>query len=314
MFAAKIPISRIPPGVALCSFSSPGKKLYTKREGRHGFGHFSGGIEVFSRRFIFGILVCAIFLSVGCGTLKNGRKWGEDAFSQTSLERVGRAAFNAFFDWQTLVPAAGALLFRIDDYDAKVSDWAVKHRPIFQSDDAARSASDYLYVGFFAESLATALATPSGEDKKEWAYSKMKGLAVEGLAMGLTGGVTVLWRNAEHRTTPDNANNYSFPSGHASGAFSAVAMSNRNLDSISMPEKARFAIQAGNIFLATAMGWARVEEGRHYPTDILVGAALGHFLTTFIHDSLIGLPETNGFGFSVLPMRGGAVGQLHFTY
>ena len=269
---------------------------------------------MFSRRFIFGILACAIVLSAGCGTLKNDRKWGEDAFSQTSLERVGRAAYRAFFDWQTLLPAAGALVFRIDDYDAKVSDWAVKHRPIFQSNDGARTASDSIYVGSFVETLVTALATPSGEDKKDWAYSKMKGLAVEGLAMGATGGVTVLLRNADHRTTPDKANNYSFPSGHASGAFSAVAMSNRNLDSISMPEKARFAIQSGNIFMATAMSWARVEEGRHYPTDVLVGAALGHFLTTFIHDSLIGLPETNGFGFSVLPMRGGAVGQLHFTY
>ncbi|MBD3343874.1 MAG: hypothetical protein GF401_02280 [Chitinivibrionales bacterium] len=28
-------------------------------------------------------------------------------------------------------------------------------------------------------------------------------------------------------------------------------------------------------------GWARVEAQKHYPTDVLVGAALGNFCATF---------------------------------
>ena len=34
---------------------------------------------------------------------------------------------------------------------------------------------------------------------------------------------------------------------------------------------------------------ARVEAEKHYPIDVLVGAALGHFLSAVIHDSMMGL-------------------------
>ena len=43
--------------------------------------------------------------------------------------------------------------------------------------------------------------------------------------------------------------------------------------------------------LAAGTAWARVEAGKHYPTDVLAGAAIGHFLTAVIHDSFMGLGE-----------------------
>lgn len=42
--------------------------------------------------------------------------------------------------------------------------------------------------------------------------------------------------------------------------------------------------------LASAVAWARVERGRHFPSDVLAGAALGHFLSAFCRPLLACLP------------------------
>ena len=79
-------------------------------------------------------LMVAFLLSVfatGCGTLTNDRGWGQDISYPVNLKMISRAAHNAFFDLQTLIPAAGALIFAVDDFDEEVSDWATDNNPIF---------------------------------------------------------------------------------------------------------------------------------------------------------------------------------------
>ena len=98
------------------------------------------------------------------------------------------------------------------------------------------------------------------------------------------------------------------------GAFAAATLSNRNLDSIPMSNKVRIPLKAGNLVLATLDAWARVKGRNHFLSDVLVGAALGHFLSAFIHDAFMGLPEQGGFAISVAPVRGGAMGFLSFCY
>ena len=81
-----------------------------------------------------------------------------------------------------------------------------------------------------------------------------------------------------------------------------------------MSEKIRVPLQIGNIFLATGVGWARVEAGKHYPSDVLAGAALGHFLSAFIYDAFIGLPEHRRLGIYVEPNKHGAMVGLSFGF
>ncbi len=267
------------------------------------------------RRNFFWLMIAGLYLLVtGCGTLSNGRGWGEDAIYPVTLERIPRAAFNAFFDWHTLVPIAGALAFRIDHFDNRVSDWATNRHPIFGSESTAKDASDYLQAGLLGEVFVTALATPSGDDPKNWAYSKFRGIAVEGIALGVTAGATTALQNTIHRTRPDGSDSKSFPSNHSSVSFAAATPSNRNLDAISLPNETRLPIQIGNVVLSTGVAWARVEGRTHFPSDVLTGAALGHFLSAFIHDAFMGLPEKQEFGLSVAPMRGGVVGQVFFSF
>jgi hypothetical protein len=147
--------------------------------------------------FVAGSVI--LFIFAGCGTLKNGRSWGEDAFYPVDFKKISHAAFNAFFDLQTLIPAAGALIFAVDDFDDEVSDWATDHNPIFGSDQNAKDASDVLRAEFFV----TALATPSGNDARKWTYAKTKGLGVELAALGTTLGVTGLLKATTDRDRPD---------------------------------------------------------------------------------------------------------------
>jgi hypothetical protein len=231
-----------------------------------------------------------------------------------NLKRVSRAAYNAFFDLQTLVPAVGALICAVDDFDEEVSDWATKNNPIFGSEDAAKKASDYLAGAIHVEAFITALATPSGDDSETWAYWKAKGIGVELAAIGATVGTTSLLNEAIVRKRPDRSDDDSFPSGHSSGAFASATLANRNLNSIPLAYNIRFPLQIGNILLATSVAWARVEAQEHFPSDVLAGAALGHFFSSFIHDAFLGLPEEKRFGFVIVPLKGGAMTKLYLAF
>ena len=262
-------------------------------------------------------LLATLFIAVsltGCGTLSNGRGWGQDAIYPVDLKRIPRAALNALVDPMTFVPAAGALVFGLSKWDKKVSDWATEHTPIFGSVQNAQNYRVYLEIPLYTEVFVTALATPSGDDFKDWIYSKLKGLAVEGAAELVTAGATTLLKDTTGRTRPNGNGNNSFPSGEASAAFSSVTLSNRNLDSIELSQEVKIPIKVTNILLGTSVGWARVEAGAHFPSDVLAGAALGNFLSATVHDGFMGLPERNGFGFFISPSRKGAAAGLFFAF
>ena len=266
---------------------------------------------------LFIILLSLILFSLvtsGCSTLGNGRGWGQDAFYPVEMKRIKRAAHDAFFDLQTLIPAAGAMVFAIDDWDEKTSDWASEHTPIFGDGEDARDASDILKDVLSAEAIITTFVTPSGDDPKQWAYSKLKGLGVVMAAAKASSGMTSLLKSATDRERPDESNDNSFPSGHTSYAFSYSTLSNRNLDSINIPKKIKRTLQVGNILLATGVGWARVEGKRHYPSDVLASAALAHFLSKFIYDAFMNIPDDDGFNFMIFPHKEGVSAQLSFAF
>jgi hypothetical protein len=271
------------------------------------------GLKCSPLRVLLAIALISIPVT-GCGTLKNSRGWGQDAICPVDLKRVPRAAYNALFDLQTLIPAAGAAVFGASNLDKKVSNWASDHNPIFGSKDNADKASDYLLIPLYTETLLTTLVTPSGDDPKNWTYWKMKGIAVEGLSLGATFGATALLKEATNRARPDESDDKSFPSSHSSNAFANATLSNRNLNAIPLPKEARLPLQAGNIALATFTAWARVEAQKHYPSDVLAGAALSHFLTAFILDAFLGLPEDMRFGIVIIPLKRGGKVEMSFNF
>ncbi len=236
-----------------------------------------------------GVLV-PLFLA-GCGTLEDGRGWGQDALWPVDLERVGRAARDALLSPATWVPLAGAGVFALGDLDERISDWASEHHPLFGSESGAADASNYLIGMLGAEALGTALATPSGGTPGAWALAKLKGGAVEAGAVVATGALTGWLKDGSNRERPDGSDHESFPSGHTSLAFTFATLANRNLDSLDSLGDFRTPLQITNTVLASGVAWARIEARKHHPSDVLFGAALGHFLTAFIHDAFLNLPE-----------------------
>ena len=251
------------------------------------------------------ITLLALF-GTGCGTLQNGHLWGKDATLFPGLDRVGRSAVHAALDPVTLVFAVGALVFVADDFDRKVSHWATEKTPVFGSHRTANDVSDILMWSLGGCSIATALATPSGGEAWELVESKAEGIAVEGAAFAMAVGTTEVLKHTVRRMRPNQTSELSFPSGHATAGFAAATLTSKNLDSLSLSGGLRIGLKAMTYSASVATAWARVEADKHYPSDVLAGAAIGHFLTAFIHDSFLGLPEnTTPFHLEFAPVKKG---------
>jgi undecaprenyl-diphosphatase len=85
-------------------------------------------------------------------------------------------------------------------------------------------------------------------------------------------GVRALWG----RTPTD----YSFPSGHAAGAFAFAGFVTTLClaDSTTRYEAWRWALSGGALLLATGIALSRVYLGVHFPTDVIGGAMVGGVL------------------------------------
>jgi len=243
------------------------------------------------------LLALAILLSIGhllcgCSTLPNGRGWGQDATFTPGWEAVRESAVRAAKSPYTWAPLAGAALLQIGDWDSELADWASENTPVFGSQQSARDASGVLKDISAATWLVTALATPSGDSSKEWFAAKSKGIAVGAAASLLTGGITTAVKSWSDRTRPDGSGTDSFPSGHSSSASAFTTLATRNVQSIDMGANYRRTMEIGFGVVAAGTAWARVEGGVHYPSDVLAGMALGHFVAAFINDAFMGLSES----------------------
>src|ERR1051325_7018493 len=250
----------------------------------------------------------------GCGSLRSDRNWGEHAFRPATLERIPAAAKNALLDPVTWVPLIGAGVIAAGGWDHSISDWASRETPLYGSKNGAENFSDAGRDILIGEAFGTMLLTPSGSSAGEWAWNKTKGAGVEAGAFLFTDFTTREFKEAIGRKRPDKRDAESMPSGHASSAFSGMALANRNLDYIDMNPYGRTGLKAANVALATTVSWARVEGQKHFPTDVLVGAAVGNFLTRFIYDAFLGLDADDRFSLYLEPASDGGKAFLSWSF
>ena len=267
---------------------------------------------------IFSILLFLSTLSLmmleGCGTLSNGRKWGQDATLTPGWDRIKESAVNATLSSETWGPVAGALALQIDDMDNRISEWVSDKNPVFGSRKNASNWSDYLDTASGAFYFTTVMATPSGHDTSDWLTAKAKGLSIGIAASYITGGSTSLMKRLTKRMRPNGANNKSLPSGHASGASVFSTLARRNLDTISLSPGKRILSDIGILSLAAGTCWARVEAKAHHPSDVLVGYALGHFLSAFINDAFLGLDNRKAPQLTLVPSQKGMWAGLSWAF
>jgi hypothetical protein len=257
-------------------------------------------------------LLALVAACTGCGSLPNGRDWGQDATIAPGWERVQQSAVHAVRDPWVWAPLAGAAVFQIDDWDRRTSDWARDHTPVFGSQRSAQNWSDDLRTASAVAHYVTIAATPSGDTPREWFINKAKGTLVHVAAVSSTGLITRSLKTAIDRERPNGQGGESFPSGHTSASAVHTRLASRNLESIDMSETARTSLNVGLYALTIGTSWARIEAGWHYPSDTLVSMALGNFIASFVNDAFLGLDNTAQI--AVVPAEGGAMLQWNARF
>lgn len=203
-------------------------------------------------------------------------------------------------------------------------------------DVAAKHASDALLIGAIAMGpIATAGlvgAQVRGQPRAARRFFAAWGglVLIHAEALALTGLVTEVIKSAtrrprpfayyepsdvdaserdelrEDQSGPDHSR--SFPSGHASLAFAAVTCTATTLTlALVGDRRKRGAIAAAwtiGLAIATTTATLRVVAGRHHPSDIVAGAALGAGIGIAVPLAHAALPRTRGL--AIVPQAGRA--------
>ena len=237
-------------------------------------------------KFLF-LLVFSILL-LHCSSTKPHHAWGEDATISPGWERVGQSAADAALQAETWIPFGTALLIALTGADSEIQKWASQEVPVFGSQSNAILASDNLLKASTWVYLTSVVVTPSGNDPSSILLNKGKGLATGIGAILITQYLTSGLKTLTKRERPDNTNNRSFPSGHTSAVATNMMLTSRNVEYMQLNPFLEGSIKIALNTMTLATGWARVEGSKHYPSDILFGAALGNFIGAFINDVFLG--------------------------
>jgi hypothetical protein len=260
------------------------------------------------------LLLVACCLCSACASLPNGSRWGDSATLAPGWQQVKASAVDAAKSPWVWGPLAGAAVLQIDSWDDDVSEWAREETPVFGSADDAGDWSDGLRDAAVIGYAASVLATPSGQFDGDWLAAKARGAAVGVGAFATTAGVTSGLKVLTSRERPNGADDESLPSGHASTAAVFDTMTVRNLQSIDVSPAVRTTLDIGAGAITAGTAWARVEAGEHYPSDVLIGVALGNFMGAFFTEAFLGLEPGARLSFSAGPAHGGAIlhWEMHF--
>ncbi len=249
----------------------------------------------------------------GCATLPDGRRWGEDAALFPGWARVRRAAARAAASPATWAPLAGAAVLQVERMDERISDWASDRTPVFGSTEGAEKAGDVIRDTMDAALLASFLATPSGGEPGSWAAAKVKGGAVEAAALLFADTTVDILKRSTGRTRPNHSNRRSFPSRHSAAVSLDSTLIYQNVRCMDHPEAGETVIGVGLAGISALGAWSRVERKAHYPSDVLAGIGLGHFLGRFFLDAFLGLEAENVI-IDVDPEDGGVAFGLRWEF
>ncbi|MEM6707293.1 MAG: phosphatase PAP2 family protein [Pseudomonadota bacterium] len=201
------------------------------------------------------------------------------------------------------IPLAGAALVAAADVDSDWSDHAIDEQPLFGED--AQDLSDKLRDLSTVTALTTALFAPADD-----ARARGERLAVNLGVMLTEGAITTGLKEISGRERPDQLGDRSFPSGHAAQAASRYSLTAHNLRVSDWQGNRRWLLQGGAIGLSAATGWARVEASKHFPSDVLVGLALGNLLANTANSWW--LQRGSGPAVSFRPVADGVVAEIRF--
>jgi len=162
--------------------------------------------------------------------------------------------------------------------------------------------------------FATAFATPSGKEEKQWVSNKLKGLSVGGAAVLLSHGTTRLLKKTTGRIRPDGSDDESFISGHTSTASSFTTLARKNLDYMKLSKQKKSFLNVAFTGIAALTGWSRVEAEKHFVSDVLIGYAVGYLISATINDAFLSDKYKKKMHFRIEPSQNGFLVGVHVVY
>ncbi len=226
----------------------------------------------------------------GCATT------GDDGF----WERLAVHSRTSIQQESVWVPLAAAAVFAGTSADEEVSEWAVDRNPVFGSPSNAGTWSDWLSGSVVATALITSFA---------WRDEANQPITTDLFILGSAYAFSDAMKRVADRTRPDEKNDLSFPSLHATMAFTGARIAARNFST----RDTRYgkAIRIALFTFASGSAWGRVEAEKHYPADVLAGAAVGNFFAGVGNGFL---EDRESITVSYAPMFDGGVLQVHWLF
>jgi hypothetical protein len=263
-----------------------------------------------ARSFPAAVLALFALCGSGCATLPADKTFGAGATVRPGWARLREAAGDAVRDPRVWVPVIGAAVFQVGDLDRHTSDSARDQTPVFGSQRNADRWSNDLETASLGLAVVTLLAANSGETGERWT-NKLKGGMVELGAFVAASSVTATLKGATGRERPDGSDHHSFPSGHANATGIGARLAQYNLEYIPLVPSVRKTLDVGLDVMEIGVSWARVEAGKHFPSDTLAGLAVGNFCAAFFTRAFL---DSGGHQqLALQPADGGAILRWQWT-
>lgn len=222
-----------------------------------------------------------VLLNTACSTLGTSPH-NRDAMSGRNPLSI------AVRDPNTWLPAAAAVLIAATGTDHDISQWASEHTPVYGSQRSAQDAGDTIRGVLAASAVTTSLVSPGQGDGLTG--GRVGNLLKAGTSAFTISELTNTLKDSTGRTRPNTVDSRSFPSSHSSASSTYATIAAYRVNELSISPGSRQAWTIGLHSLAGAAAWARVEANAHYPTDVLIGYALGNF-TTVVLEELFRTPD-----------------------
>lgn len=218
--------------------------------------------------------------------------------------RARRAVAAAARDPWIWAPLAGAVAVTATNNDERISRWAKEKTPVFGSQEAAEAASDRYRLYASSATWTIFLSAPQ-QSEGGWLAGKGKDMSSSLAGLAMARNTTGVLKSTAQRERPNGSPLHdSFPSAHSTDAFAHAALARRYAEEMPIYQPLRTGMQWATNGFAFATAWGRVEGGFHYPSDVLVGAAVANFATQFFMNDEVAAtkspwrvrPRTDGNG------------------
>lgn len=261
---------------------------------------------------LFSLLIILSLLT-GCATTHLQYN-GTYARNESFLQKVKTNAIRAATSPRTWVPLTGALIIYSTNSDYQISKWASSTNPIFGSQKRADDFSDICVAAARDAFVVSSILDITSDYSMTSLNTNIQRFIIGAGALQLNTRFVTYLKTETGRLRPDASDYRSYPSGHTAESSINTTLASRNISYLRIPTPYKKAMQYSLFTLTTATAWARVEANKHYPSDVLVGMAIGNFLGSFIHGTFLDYRYGDKISFETDPIRNRLQMNLCFPF